>query len=192
MRCVFEIPFGGSAGTFFEFVYTRTMSPEELFRQKFALIYRFFYYKDVNKEDIEDLSQEVFVRFFAKYDSFRLSEERCVKTLYRIARYIWLEWLRALDQSTVSFNEEMDFVESYEEFQDESSEDNEQRTQLLEYIKGLNPTLKKVITLRFIHGKTRKEIAEEMSIKEKYVHIYQQRGIRLLQKMASKTVSPHT
>ena len=173
------------------------MDPKQIFDLTFPLLYRFFYYKSVNRDEIDDLCQETFQRFFNKYTSAHYSEVDVKKILYKIARFVWLEWMRSNSESHLEFNEEMDFVETYEEFSIEVDEETEQQssTELHEAIKLLHPVTQQVITLRFIEGKSRREIAEQLAMSEKSVHVYQRRGIVQLKKLLErsskqKTVSP--
>ena len=168
------------------------MDPQSVHTKFFKVIYRFFYYRDVDKEEIEDLCQETFFRFFNKYTLENLTEIQITKILYTIARNVWREWLRKM---TATKTEELFKDDGAYDLILESSEDGDnpdlegERAQLIEAINNLNPTLRTVLTMRFVEGKTRREIAEHLGTKEKYVHIYQQRGIKALQKIL-KTVSP--
>jgi RNA polymerase sigma factor (sigma-70 family) len=172
------------------------VDPQSAHAQNYSLLYRFFYYRDVDAGDIEDLCQETFYRFFSKYDCSQLDSLRITKTLYAIARNVWREWLRSeVASRTVELDDDdgaygADF-NAFTEEEPSLEMDDVQRGMLIKAIKTLNPTLRTVLTMRFLEGKTRSAIAEHLGTKEKYVHIYQQRGIKALQKaLALSAVSP--
>jgi len=170
------------------------MSPEDAYTSIFPALFRYFYYRNISKEETEDLAQETFLRFFKKYDSTKYSLEECRKITYGIASNVYKEWLRSIQHtSNYELHEDFPLPDKHEELCDDTSEEYlEKHLPLLHAaIDQLAPTLKQVITLRFIEGLTRKEVAERLNTKEKYVHIYQQRAIKSLQKiLGTSAVSP--
>lgn len=163
------------------------MGQEEAYNQNFRRIYRFFYYKDVKPPtDIEDSVQEVFCRYFSKYDCAKQTSEEITKILYGIAQNIYREWIRKiLSEKTTELNEEIDYSDDTETNYDEEYTErlNKFRADIQAAVKRLNPTLQKVITMRFLDGMSRKDIAEKLGIKEKHVHVYQRRGLKMLEKI---------
>ncbi len=80
-----------------------------LYQRYSKLIYAFFRYKGLEKENAEDLMHEVFFKFLTKSQEFR--GESAVKTyLYVIANNKFLDWVRSAGVSRVSLTlpEEMD------------------------------------------------------------------------------------
>lgn len=168
------------------------MSFEELYNSCFSKVYKFFYYKYVEKDYIEDLVHDAFLRFYKKYSDKDLSSDEHQKILFGICRNVYKEWVRkAVKEKNVSF------LDNYEyEIADESVPDDEVLFEAdnaekiiennLELIKEcldeLNETVRKVLEYRFLEGKTRKETAELLNIKEKDVHTYQKRGVKYLKK----------
>jgi RNA polymerase sigma-70 factor (ECF subfamily) len=166
------------------------MDAESLYREHVRPVHRYFYYKGVALGDVEDLVQESFFRFFRDYAEREFTEVEIRKILYAISRNVWLEWVRSqVKHQTYELDELRMIPETAEDFVhiEDEVEDERQREQLREAIQNLNPTLRAVLTLRFIEGKTRREIAAELQIKEKDVHTYQKRGIKALHKSIEKT-----
>jgi len=162
---------------------------DHLFYQAhFKPLYKYFVYRDVSGSETEDLCQEVFLRFFAKYDHETLEKDEQSKILYTIAKNVYREWLRQVSKGTFSLLES-DLPETavWESFIDEveTTTDDSFFDALHLAIGTLNPTLRQVIELRFLQMKTRAEVAEILNTKEKYVHIYQQRALKQLQKAVS-------
>ncbi len=169
------------------------MDFEKLYNLCFGKVYKFFYYKYVEKDHIEDLAQDAFMRFYNKYGQKSLDEVEAQKILFGICRNVYKEWVRkSIKEKNVSF------LDNYEyEIADESTLDDATLFDAddiskviegnLEIIKTcldqLNETVRKVLEYRFLEGKTRKETAELLGIKEKDVHTYQKRGVKYLKKM---------
>jgi RNA polymerase sigma factor (sigma-70 family) len=146
----------------------------------FPALYRYFFYKQVQRDSIEDLCQESFMRFFQKYDSTQFTELDCAKILYGIARNVYREWVRrAIRDTTFELNEDMAITDSFADFLldiDDAAE--EFNTKLLDEALGtLSETFQKVLRMRFILGMSRAQVAEELGVKEKHVHVYQRRAL---------------
>jgi len=162
------------------------MGQEEVYHQHFRRIYRYFYYKDVKPPvEVEDLVQDVFCRYFAKYDCTKQSTDEIRKILYGIAQNIYREWIRKiLSEKTTELNDDIDYSNDDVDYDEGYAERlNKFRQDIQEAVKQLNPTLRTVITMRYLEGCTRKEVAEKLKIKEKHVHVYQRRGLKALEKI---------
>jgi RNA polymerase sigma factor (sigma-70 family) len=161
-----------------------------IYNETYKSLYRFLYYKNLDKKDVEDLLQESYYRFFSKYGDRSLLVEECKKILYSVALNVYREWVRR-NMREQTFELEQDYPSQAADigyFEDAEVDDFEKyRSLLFAAIDELNPTLQAVVRMRFIENMTRAQIAEKLGTKEKYVHIYQQRAIEMLQK---KVVSP--
>jgi RNA polymerase sigma-70 factor (ECF subfamily) len=160
-----------------------------VFDRHFPVLFKYFSYRDLGKADCEDACQEVFLRFFQKYTIEHLDEVACAKILYVIAHNVYREWVRsAVKHSSLALlDTDLPEGSSWETYVEEveSPEGQLYQEELRAAIAQLSPNLRQVIELRFFEGLTRREIAEKLNTKEKYVHIYQQRGIKALQKLVS-------
>jgi len=169
------------------------MDPREAYDKNFACIYRYFYYRGAPGADAEELCQETFLRFFQKYRPVDLDELGVRKIVYKIAANVYKEWVRERVQLPV-YELDRDFpIPEVEEEDDPFEFSDDCRESLLAAIEQLHPTMKTVLTMRFVEGKTRREVAEVLSIKEKDVHTYQKRGIRMLrEKLAAVPLPAYT
>jgi RNA polymerase sigma factor (sigma-70 family) len=168
------------------------MDAEGVYRERFKPLYRYFYYKNIRVADIDDLVQDTFLRFFERYDTTTLTADDCAKLLYGFARNIYLEWVRAhATHSVVELNDDFPDSSSEEEYEAEQKPLSlEVRGALLTAIHSLNPTLRQVITMRFLEGKTRREVALALDIEPKHVHVYQRRAIAALEKLLAEKLYP--
>ena len=157
-------------------------------------MYRFFYYKSVNSAYIEDLSQDVYIRFYNKFSDKELSEVESKKILYGIARNVYKEWVRqSIKEKRVSLldnfeYEELDhgdLLDLFLELENPEFDEKLLKNQeiLKEAIETLGENVRNVIKMRFVEGLSRKEVAEKLNIKEKDVHTYQKRGVKYLKKL---------
>jgi RNA polymerase sigma factor (sigma-70 family) len=160
---------------------------KNIYNCTFQYVYRFFYYKSVNPSSVEDLTHEVFIRFFKKYGDRLIEETEAKRILFGFSSNVYKEWVREqvkakrtdlLDNYDYGQNDEDDFL-------DDSYEKKllAQRKLILEALTHLNPKVRYVLECRFLHGMSRKEIAGKMEISEKDVHTYQKRGVRYLKKI---------
>lgn len=167
------------------------MNFEELYNTTFKNIYRFFYYKGVNPSAIEDLTHDVFIRFYQKYNNKALDPVESKKILFGISRNLYKEWVRqSMKEKRSEFDEQFiqiegDSLDDYDENVYEHRVEK-QKQQLKKAILQLNPKIRMVLEYRFFHNMSRKEIAEKLNIGEKDVHTYQKRGIKYLHKIIGK------
>lgn len=168
------------------------MHAEGVYRARFKPLYRYFYYKNIRHADIDDLVQDTFLRFFERYDVATLNETDCAKLLYGFARNIYLEWVRKhANHPIAELNEDFPDESTENDWENTSANDlSDNRKELLAAIEELNPTLRKVIQLRFLEGKTRRETADLLSIEPKHVHVYQRRAIAALKKTLANELYP--
>jgi RNA polymerase sigma-70 factor (ECF subfamily) len=159
---------------------------EELYNLNFKYVYRFFYYKSVAKEEIEDLTHEVFIRFYAKFKDYNIDQIESKKILFGFCCNIYKEHVRkSIKENRVEYNDLFEYDECFEEFVDDEMElklDNMQKL-ISECLPKLNPKVRAILECRFLKGMTRKETAAKFNITEKDVHTYQKRGVRYLKKM---------
>lgn len=168
------------------------MDFENIYNCTFRYVYRFFYYKSVNAASIEDLSHEVFLRFYKKFPNQKFEETEAKRMLFGFSNNVYKEWVREqVKEKRAEFLENFDYDVSVEE----DSEDfgaseyslemklESQKKVVFEGMKQLSPKIREILEYRFVQELSRKAIAEKMGIKEKDVHTYQKRGIKYLKKI---------
>ena len=170
---------------------------EEIYKNSFSKVYKYFYYKYVDKSYIEDLSQETFLRFYKEYSQQKYSKEESMKILYGIARNIYKEWVRkAISETNIQFFDNINYEELAEIDDDYDYTETDEFLTHIDLVKNLieelNEKTKMVLKYRFLDGKSRKEIAAILSISEKDVHTYQKRGIKYLKKKIGESVPPQS
>jgi RNA polymerase sigma-70 factor (ECF subfamily) len=110
-----------------------------------------------NKEDAEDISQEIFIRVFKSISQFREDAEFSTY-LYRIAYNTSISELRKRKMTVLSLEDEIVEPESQEE--DENAVETEIKLQFLnEALKKLQPDERFLVTLYYMEDKTMDEIS---------------------------------
>lgn len=119
-------------------------------------IFRFCYMKVSNREIAEDLSQEVFTRFWqALREGTVLRSDRAL--LYTIARNLVIDWYRKKKETSLDF-----ILEQGIEFGGTDDTDVTQDAEVAEALRavhGLDAVSRDALVLRFVNGLSPKEIA---------------------------------
>jgi RNA polymerase sigma-70 factor, ECF subfamily len=158
---------------------------ENLYQKYHQELFRFLFYMVKNKEQAEDLVQEVYIRVLKAYDRFEGNSSE--KTwLFSIARNVaidyfrkqkgWKNWvLGKLDFSEVQVKDHMPLPE-------EISEQREEIHLVYRCLDECTIDQKMVILLRYIHELSISETAEALSWTESKVKTTQHRAIKALKK----------
>jgi RNA polymerase sigma-70 factor, ECF subfamily len=128
------------------------------------------------REGIEELVQDTFVRAFASLDSFR-SESSLRTWLFTIERNLMLDRRRAekRDRETVAI-EEGDRVSEYGALDALIAEEAQERVR--RSLDALSPTQREVFTLRVQQGLSYKEIAEIVNSTEGAARVHYHNAIQ--------------
>jgi RNA polymerase sigma factor (sigma-70 family) len=172
---------------------------QEFYDDSFKAAYRFFFYKNVSKSQIEDLVQDSFMRFYQSYQ-FKLGDkDERGKILLGICLNVYREWVR-VQVSTGNvweYIEEVDWEEERVSFDEYSNPDYEieverRKALLRQSLSELSGTVRSVLELRFLQGLTRAQTADKLGISEDQVHTYQKRGIKYLKEILNQEESNQT
>lgn len=171
------------------------MSFEEFYNSTYKYIYIFFYNRIGDKSSIDDLCQEVYIRFYKRFLKEReLYAEEDIKILFGFCKNIYHERVRELTKNKdVEFFEDYDYSEFLgESFEDDSEKDEYYRNRrkklkiIARAMQKLRSKTRFVIEYRFFYEMSRKEVASMLNMKERDVLKYQQRGVKYLKEMVEK------
>jgi RNA polymerase sigma-70 factor (ECF subfamily) len=116
--------------------------------------------KRIKREtDIEDISQEVFIKFWTKNEDI-IDKDRILHWLYRVTLFTIADYYRKkeyINLSSLTHNTELTVLEA-----DESSTDESKK--LLPIINSLPVKYKTVLLMSDIYGLSHKEIAKEFDL----------------------------
>ena len=156
---------------------------EEFYQQTFKNTFRFFYYRSVTFNEVDDLVSDCYIRFHQKYQEKLVDETESRKVLSGIAGNILKEWQRkAFSFKIEELSDDVSEADLFNFYAKSDFEDDfrQKQAKLHEAIKSLNPTVRQVLELRFLQNKSRKEAASTLQISEDQVHTYQKRGVKYL------------
>lgn len=153
------------------------MDIEEFYDDHVEKVYKFFYFKSLNRQVAEDLTQDTWTRFVEKR-SHHIDD--ATKYLYGMMRNVWLEFLR--DKYSRLANE----VESADDFEQfvyaenlmNASDDLPER--MKQYVELLPDKQRQVFELRFTRGLNVAQAAEEIEKDRNYIKVTYKRALQTL------------
>jgi RNA polymerase sigma-70 factor, ECF subfamily len=156
----------------------------DLFDANFHRIYRYFYYKTLNKAEAEDLTSDTFFQIVEKIKKGHKIDNPS-HYIFGIARNIMANYLRRKYLLLfVPLEEEHKSMAKVEEFETDRSKFDEYVSKMISKL----PSKQRVILqMRLIEKKEFKEVCELLNKGENYVKTTQKRGIKTLKKLISCT-----
>ncbi len=159
------------------------MDFEQLYNKSHRYLYAWFKFRITDTSTIDDLLQDVYLRFYRKYQSESAFTEDHLRLLFGFCRNVYKEHVsKAVQEKNVEYNDELDYSAFAFQPEDDANSviNEEKRSQVVEAMKTLNPKVRAVLEYRFFYGMSRSEVAAVLSMKERDVLKYQQRGIKYL------------
>ncbi len=167
----------------------KQVSYEKLMKKYYQLIYNLVYRMISKKEDVEDLTQEAFIKAFHSLHHF--DKQFAFSTwLFKIATNNAIDYLRKKKLTTFSIDKEIHADDSDYKFEIPDHEnkpdnhiiDSQLRKILDEAIESLPQKYKEVIVMRHKQEKEYEEIAKELKLPLGTVKAHIFRGRELLNK----------
>jgi RNA polymerase sigma-70 factor (ECF subfamily) len=146
----------------------------------FQKIYRFIYYRVGHKEQAEDLTEDVFLKVYAKLSS-KGDDGSFEGWLYKIARNTVIDFYRA-KKTTVSLEEVENTLEYEQNLIDIVNSDQQQRL-IIKCLKQLSPDQQMVIKMKFFEQLDTPEIALLLDKSEGAIRVIQHRALARLQEI---------
>ncbi|WP_066175375.1 RNA polymerase sigma factor SigX [Bacillus marinisedimentorum] len=158
---------------------------QDLYEKYHRDVYQFLFYLVKNKEQAEDLVQEVYIKALKSYGGFQGNSSE--KTwLFSIARHTAIDWFRKQKRQKRSWADFIDWKEQtiewrdHEPLPDEIAERNEETKHLYNVLKKCPVNHQLVLVLRFIQSYSIKESAEILGWSESKVKTTQHRALKAL------------
>lgn len=162
---------------------------ERLMKKYYKLVNNLIYRMIYNKDDVEDLTQEAFIKAFNSLDKF--DHQFAFSTwLYKIASNNCIDYLRKKKLNTISIDKEIDGEDEDLRFEIPDSDyipdrnilETEKQVILKDAIESLPEKYKSVILLRHRDDMEYEEIAKKLNIPLGTVKAHIFRGRELLNK----------
>lgn len=169
-----------------------------LYQENIREVYRFIYYKVGNREDAEDVTQDVFIAAFASLKTFR-GESSFRNWCYEIAKHkiadLWrekyrmptidIEALLGLQTSAAPAlsSEEVTLLEEHDTMT------IRQVASILDRLKG---SYREVLEYRFLKNYSIKETAEAMGISVNNAKVLQHRALKKAAEVGNDIIDDHS
>jgi RNA polymerase sigma-70 factor (ECF subfamily) len=157
------------------------------FQENAARIYSFIYAKVGNREAAEDLTSQVFLKA-ARW----LGDDRSAASirgwLYTTARSTIVDYWREQSRYQQVSLDEVEAVLFYGT--DMPAEASRTRARALRILAALPERYREVLRLRFLHGYTAGEIADELGLAVENVRVLQMRALRRAARLATQETLP--
>lgn len=155
-----------------------------LYKEYYVPLYRYIHLRIKNKEQVEDLTQDVFLKIYRTLGSLDPAATSPIGYFYTIARNTLIDhWRKKSTGASVSDDELMLQVADESPDAMATASLKEQSSLLYECLDELTDEQREVISLRFIQELSTAEIAAQLGKKETAVRQLQVRGLRTLGKI---------
>lgn len=162
-----------------------------VYDSQFDRIYKFFYYKTLNKNTAEDLASETFLTFVNLLNEHK-EIDNLNAFLYGIAKNLFMQFLRKKYQEGIPFSAIDENFEEYAfEYVQESENTETSEEKLLKFLHLIPSKQQEVIRLRFIEKLNLDEICIKLQKDMNYVKTTQKRGIKSLKKAIELNTQVH-
>ena len=159
---------------------------ESVYRANVEKLYKFFYFKVLNKQVAEDMTSETFIALAEKFESLDKKPETCEKYLYGIAKNVWNGYLRKKYSQPESLTEDIDDFSRFVDQENKEIDGMSLQDRAIKFINLLPPKQRIVATLRLIDGLTPTEIAKRIDKSLNYVKVTLRRALRKLEELVAK------
>lgn len=149
---------------------------EQVFTQYVDPIYRFLYRRVGNRQDAEDLTSEVFYKAARELDSTR-PQASIAHWLFTVARTVladhWRRYYRAGSSVALSESRLIEIPDT----KNSVTYDQENAALVADLLAALPERYRQVLELRFLHGYSVKETAQELHLTPENVKVIQHRAL---------------
>lgn len=159
---------------------------EAVYSANVEKLYKFFYFKVLNKQLAEDMTSETFVAFAEKFDGLDKDQTTLDKYLYGIARNVWSGYLRKKYKQPEMLTDEIDDFSRFVDEENEAIDGMSLKERAIKFINLLPSKQRIVATLRLIDGLTPSEISVKINKTINYVKVTLRRAMRRLEELVAQ------
>lgn len=143
-------------------------------------IYRFVFFKVSDKQEAEDLTEQVFLKAWKNIMSYKNTGAKFETWLFRIARNTVIDYYRTKKQKITINDEIMQTIPDGKKSPEEVLDNKLLTENIIDKIKLLSENYREIISLKFIEEKENQEISEILGKSEENVRVLQSRALKAL------------
>ena len=156
---------------------------DDVYRELWATIYKFIYYKVQNNEEAEELTQEVFRKVYLQVKEKKVDEDKIKAYTFTTARNtVYDTWRRRGDTKIIHLDD-LNEAALKSECKNQSIEDG---LVVRAALNKLSEQDKRVLTLRIIKGYSVKEVSKILDKPEGTIKSLQFRALKKLREILAK------
>ncbi|MFZ1075578.1 MAG: RNA polymerase sigma factor [Minisyncoccia bacterium] len=153
-----------------------------LYTAYFTPLYRYIYFRVTDKSDVDDLTQEAFLKAYVSFPRYTHSGGSPLAYLYTIARHGVIDYYRKR-KMPVADEGVLEGIRDDADTAEEAAIQRDENDMLRRCIAKLPQEQQDTVVLRFIEGFSTREIAVMLKKNETAVRQLQSRGLRALRKL---------
>ena len=144
-------------------------------------IYRHVYYRVRNKDDVEDITQQVFIRAWKAIKKYRITSKPFIAWLLKISQNLIKDFYRSR-RVNIYIDNELEILGS-DESPERQAESEYDQQELRRVISALPDEQQQVIMMKFIEGFSYTEIAASLQKSEGAIRVIQHRALKKMRTM---------
>lgn len=157
----------------------------ELYATFFVPLYRYIYFRVSEKEDANDLAQDVFLKAYASFQNYVPSHESPLPYFYTIARNSIIDYYRKKKVPTLE-DEVMQAIPDTTPSVEDEAMMHEDFALIERQLSQLSPDQQDALILKYLNGRTNTEIAKMMGKSEAAIRQLQSRGLKALRELCQR------
>lgn len=144
-------------------------------------IYQYVYYRVRSKDDVEDITQQVFIRAWKAINKYRITSKPFIAWLLKISQNLVRDFYRSR-KVTISIDNEME-IPGADESPERQAESEYEQKEIRRIISALPDEQRQVIMMKFIEGFSYTEIAASLQKSEGAIRVIQHRALKKMRSM---------
>lgn len=159
-----------------------------LYELYFTPVFRYVYCRVKNKQEAEDLAQNVFLKVYQNIENYQERNKSPLAYFFTVARNTIIDHWRKKKDTSKNSEEFLMKIPDYTNNPDEIARKKETSQIIHQVIKQLTEDQQNVIIMKFISGLSNKEIAETLNKSEEAVRQLQCRSLKIMCQILEKQI----
>ena len=154
----------------------------QLYKRYLDPVYRYIYYRIGNHQDVEDLTDTVFIKAWKAIGKYQLQGVPFLAWLYRIARNVVIDFRRSKKIEQVDIETQYG-LPAEGDLPEDTIAKTLKMNGVMEAMQRLDETQREVLVLRFLMGMSHQEVADVLGKQSGAIRVTQLRALKALRAM---------